>query len=108
MTFQFLGPDPLEKQVTRTLERLADGQPPSQIETSQVDVKEEPGRRRGSLEGHNDLVLDLARRRGRVSSTEVADLIDVSIPTAGKRLAALAGEGMLVPSRPNGTGRGFH
>ena len=47
MTFQFLGPDPLEKQVTRTLERLADGQPPSQIETSQVDVREEPGQRRG-------------------------------------------------------------
>ena len=61
-----------------------------------------------SIEGHNDLVLDWARRRGRVSSSEVADLINVSMPTAGKRLAALAGEGMLVPSRPNGTGRGFH
>ena len=61
-----------------------------------------------SVEGQNELVLDWARSRGRVSSTEAADLIDVSVLTAGRRLAALAGDGLLVPSRPNGTGRGFH
>ena len=61
-----------------------------------------------STEAQNELVLDWARSRGRVSSTEAADLIDVSVLTAGRRLAALAGDGLLVPSRPNGTGRGFH
>ena len=47
MTLQFLGPDPLERQISDTLRRLTDGQPPAEIETAQVDVKEEPGRRRG-------------------------------------------------------------
>ena len=61
-----------------------------------------------SLEGQNELFLDWVRRRRRVSSTEVADLIDVSVPSAGRRLAALAADGLLTPSRPNGTGRGFH
>ena len=61
-----------------------------------------------SLEGQNELLLDWVRCRGRVSSTEVADLIDVSVPSAGRRLAALAADGLLTPSRPNGTGRDFH
>ena len=61
-----------------------------------------------SPEGQNELVLEWARRRGRVSSTEAADLIAVSVLTAGRRLAALAADGLLAPSRPNGTGRGFH
>ncbi len=47
MTFHFLGPDRLEEQVRDVLSHLADGRPPSQIETTQVDIKEEPGRRRG-------------------------------------------------------------
>lgn len=61
-----------------------------------------------SVEGQNELLLDWARSRERLSSTEVSDLIDVSVVTAGKRLSALAADGLLVPSRPNGTGRGFH
>ncbi len=64
--------------------------------------------RLGSLAGQTELILDWARVRGRVSSTEAADLIDVSVPTAGRRLAALAEEGRLAPSRPNTAGRGFH
>ena len=46
MAFGFLGPDPLEQQIAEALQRLADGQRPALIETTQVDVKEEPGRRR--------------------------------------------------------------
>jgi ATP-dependent DNA helicase RecG len=61
-----------------------------------------------SPEGHAELLLDWARSRGRVSSTEAAALLDVSVVTAGRRLAGLAADGLLVPSRPNGTGRGFH
>ena len=48
-----------------------------------------------SLEGQNELFPDWARHRGRVSSTEVADLIDVSVLTAGRRLTALAADGLL-------------
>lgn len=65
-------------------------------------------RRLHSPEGQDDLLIDWARSRGRVSSTQAADLINVSIVTAGRRLASLAADGLLVPSRPNGTGRGFH
>ncbi|MCY3963065.1 MAG: hypothetical protein OXG34_15600 [bacterium] len=42
MTFQFLGPDPLEPQINAALQHLADGQAPSQAETTQIDFKEEP------------------------------------------------------------------
>ena len=45
MESRFLGPDPLEEQIEQTLVLLKDGQPPSRIETTQVDIKEEPGRR---------------------------------------------------------------
>jgi predicted HTH transcriptional regulator len=45
MAYSFLGPDPVETQVQAVLARLAAGDPPSQVERRQVDVKEEPGRR---------------------------------------------------------------
>lgn len=45
MAFSFLGPDPITTQVEATLRRLAAGDPPERIEITQVDVKEEPGRR---------------------------------------------------------------
>lgn len=45
MTYSFLGPDPVERQVQEVLDLIAQGHPPSQIERAQVDVKEEPGRR---------------------------------------------------------------
>lgn len=58
--------------------------------------------------GQEALLLAWANHRGRVSSTQAADLLDVSVPTAGRRLTALAAAGQLAPSRPNGTGRNFH
>ncbi len=45
MAFSFLGPHPLEHQLQRVMDRLAAGDPPSQIELTQIDIKEEPGRR---------------------------------------------------------------
>lgn len=48
MTFRFLGPDPVEEQVERLLTRLAAGEKPEDIEPTQVEVKEEPGRRDGA------------------------------------------------------------
>lgn len=45
MTFDFLGPDAVDRQVNEVMVRLAGGDPPRLIERAQVDVKEEPGRR---------------------------------------------------------------
>jgi ATP-dependent DNA helicase RecG len=57
--------------------------------------------------GRRGLILNWARQRGRVSTTEVADLAGVSQPTAWKLLSSLAEEGLLISSRANGAGRGF-
>ena len=59
-------------------------------------------------EGQNALICDWATRRGRVSSTEVADLTGLSVLTAGRRLSALADAGVLKPAQSAQTGRGFH
>jgi ATP-dependent DNA helicase RecG len=53
MTFSFLGPDPVERQIEELLSRLSAGEPPNQVEPAQVDVKEEPGRR-----GADGTILD--------------------------------------------------
>lgn len=58
-------------------------------------------------EGRNALILGWARSRGRVSSTEVADLAGVSVPYAGTLLKGLAADGLLEPGRENKAGRGF-
>ena len=43
----FLGPDPLQEQIEQILKSLDSGKPPKEIEVTQVDIKEEPGRRGG-------------------------------------------------------------
>lgn len=52
-------------------------------------------------------VLDWARARGRVSSTEAADLTKLSVPYAGTLLTGLAEEGSLRAGREQRMGRGF-
>ena len=54
------------------------------------------------------LVLDWVRVRGRVSSTETADLTGITPAYAGTILTRLADDGLLVGSRPQRMGRGFH
>jgi ATP-dependent DNA helicase RecG len=51
LTFAFLGPDPLAEQVDELLHRLASGEAPENIESRQVECKEERGRRgpRGAI-----------------------------------------------------------
>jgi ATP-dependent DNA helicase RecG len=51
VTFNFLGPSPLETQIQQVLETLDRGVLPGQVETAQVDIKEERGRRddRGNI-----------------------------------------------------------
>lgn len=54
-----------------------------------------------------EVVLAWARARGRVSSTEVADLTGLSVPSSGALLTSMAEDGVLAPGRENKLGRGF-
>lgn len=59
-------------------------------------------------ETRNSFILDWAQSRERVSSTEVADLCGVTPSYAGRLLTDLEEEGLLVGSRDQKRGRGFH
>ena len=59
-------------------------------------------------EGRKAMILRWARGRGRVSSTEAADLTGLTVTYSGKLLGGLADYGVLVGSRPRKAGRGFH
>ncbi|MHB8449590.1 MAG: ATP-binding protein [Mycobacteriales bacterium] len=61
-----------------------------------------------SAEDRRALILEWAMSRGRISSTEAADLVGLSIPYAGTLLTALEAEGLLDPGRENKLGRGFY
>ena len=60
-----------------------------------------------ALESRDALVLDWGRARGRVSSTEVADLTGLSKVSARKLLTRLEAAGHLKAGRPGRRGRGF-
>ena len=62
----------------------------------------------GDPDGRDRLVLDWAQIRGRVSSTEVADLTGITASYAGTILTRLADDGRLEGSRAQKSGRGFH
>ncbi len=53
------------------------------------------------------LALDWSRARGRVSSTEIADLTALSKVSAGRLLSRLADAGRIKGGRPGRRGRGF-
>ena len=57
--------------------------------------------------GRETLLLDWSRSRGRVSSTEVADLTGLSKVSARKLLTELADAGHIKGGRPGRRGRGF-
>ncbi len=59
-------------------------------------------------DGRESVILDWARSRGRVSSTEAADVCGITVVYAGKLLVSLADNGLLAGSRPKRIGRGFH
>lgn len=58
--------------------------------------------------GRTALILSWARARGRVSSTEVADLTGKSVPYAGNLLTALEEDGLLDPGHSKKLGRDFY
>lgn len=61
-----------------------------------------------SAENRPDLVMAWARHRGRVSSSELADIGGVSVQTASAALRHMADAGALIPAGTQRTGRGFH
>lgn len=85
------------------------GQPPAWRLTDEIRIRLS-GRAHSVHEGldRQNLILDWVRKRGRVSSTETADLTGISLGYAGKLLADLEEEGYLEPSRANRRGRGFY
>lgn len=60
-----------------------------------------------ALPDRASVAMSWARRRGRVSSTEVASILGVSPPALNRLLQGLRDDGLLEPSRASGTGRGF-
>ena len=84
------------------------GEPPAYRLGDQA--REELSPRLAHLEspaGRTVLLTDWARGRGRVSSTEVADLTALSVPYAGTLLSGLESDGVLQPGRASRRGRGF-
>lgn len=59
-------------------------------------------------DGRKRLIIDWARARSRVSTTEIADLANVSAVTAHRYLTELEEAGQLDPGRANRSGRGFY
>lgn len=57
--------------------------------------------------GRTALIADWAHGRGRVSSTEVADLTGLSVPYVGSLLSGMESDGILRPGRASRMGRGF-
>lgn len=53
------------------------------------------------------MVVAWARHRGRVTTTEVADLVGIAVNHAGQLLKGLEDTGQLAPGRVNRRGRGF-
>lgn len=84
------------------------GQPPAYRLSDQA--REELGPRLAHLEspaGRTALIADWAHGRGRVSSTEVADLTGLSVPYVGSLLSGMESDGILHPGRASRMGRGF-
>jgi ATP-dependent DNA helicase RecG len=75
--------------------------PAAQDHFNRNDGVPNSSRRRG-------VIIDYANNRGRVSSTEVVDLLGISVVQAGRILGDLTEEGLLQPSRPNRSGRGLY
>lgn len=60
-----------------------------------------------SAAGREKMLMTWARAHRRVSSTETADLLGLSVVRAGQILTALEEQGRLRAGRPNKAGRGF-
>ncbi|MHB1910946.1 MAG: hypothetical protein ACYCTI_02705, partial [Acidimicrobiales bacterium] len=61
-----------------------------------------------AAEGRKAIILAWASARGRVSSTEAADLVNLSQPWAGTVLTSMVEDGLLEQGRNHKAGRGFY
>lgn len=61
-----------------------------------------------TADGRKAVILAWAQARGRVSSTETADIVDITVPYAGTVLSGLEDEGLLGRGRETKLGRGFY
>ena len=92
MTYSFVGPDPLEDQLSSVLQRLANGERPSRIEVAQVDVKEEPGRRganglvRAGTSENDEAANYLAEEMACMANTPGGGAIIVGVADDGTRI----------------------
>lgn len=59
-------------------------------------------------EGRKATILQWAHARGRVSTTETADIVNITVAYAGTVLGGLEREGLLVAGRETRLGRGFY
>lgn len=85
-----LGPDPLEEQIERALEMLQQGYPPESVESTQIDVKEERGRRRnGTVTAgttrNEEAAKHLAGELACMSNTTGGGAIILGIANNGER-----------------------
>lgn len=84
------------------------GQPPAYRLSDQVrDTLSPKLAHLASPAGRAALIADWAHGRGRVSSTEVADLTGLSVPYVGSLLSGMESDGILRPGRESRMGRGF-
>ena len=91
----FLGPDPLQEQIEQILKSLDSGKPPKEIEVTQVDIKEEPGRRGRAgliLAGHaqnEEAAMYLAEKMACMANTPGGGAVIVGISDDGDRIGTL-------------------
>lgn len=92
MTVTFFSPDPVAQQIAEALARLAKGEAPQDIERTQVDVKEEPGRRNrdGSVRAgraqNEDAATYLAGEMACLANTPGGGAIILGIADDGERI----------------------
>lgn len=98
MSFQFLGPDPVESQLQRVLDGLATGSAPRDIELLNVDIKEEPGRRGpdGSIlpaVAENEIAARyLAEELACMANTPGAGALVLGVADDGRRIGTALNE----------------
>ncbi len=89
MSYRILGPDPVEEQLNRVLALLSRGLPPSAIELSQVDVKEEFGRR-----GRGGAILPSSPKNDAAAQYLVAEMACLAnTPGGGAIILGVADNG---------------
>lgn len=92
MTLQYLGPDPLDDEITALLVRVAAGEAPKDLESKRVDVKEEAGRR---LPG-GAVAPGAAQNRAAAEAVMPEAACMANTPGGGALILGIADDGALI------------